>query len=112
MLSRVLSDLTFIILESHVLQSALRTHIWGTLLIQWLRCHTPNAGVPGSIPGQGARSHMQQLQQHHHINEYFFFNAYFVKAKVWLKSQAVKSSQQECVAIQSRPAFQPGWKQK
>ena len=26
---------------------------WGTsLVVQWLRLHAPNAGSPGSIPGQ------------------------------------------------------------
>ena len=32
---------------------------YGTsLVVQWLRLHAPNAGGPGSIPGQGTRSHM------------------------------------------------------
>ena len=34
-----------------------------SLVVQWLRLHTANAGGPGSIPGQGARSHMLQQQQ-------------------------------------------------
>ena len=25
-------------------------------MVLWLRLHAPNAGAPGSIPGQGARS--------------------------------------------------------
>ena len=29
-----------------------------SLVVQWLRFHTPNAGAPGSIPGQGTRSRM------------------------------------------------------
>ena len=34
----------------------------GTSLVgQWLRLHAPNAGGPGSIPGQGTRSHTWQL---------------------------------------------------
>ena len=33
-------------------------------MVQWLRLLTPNAGGPGSIPGQGTRSHMLQLQVH------------------------------------------------
>ena len=32
------------------------------LVAQWLRLHDPNAGGPGSIPGQGTRSHMLQLR--------------------------------------------------
>ena len=30
---------------------------------QWLRLHTPNAGNPGSIPGQGTRSQMLKLKE-------------------------------------------------
>ena len=33
-----------------------------SLEVQWLRLHTSNAGGPGSIPGQGTRSHMPQLR--------------------------------------------------
>ena len=36
-----------------------------SLVVQWLRLHTPNAGDPGSIPGQGTRSHMPQLKIPH-----------------------------------------------
>ena len=37
--------------------------ITGTsLAVQWLRLHAPNAGDPGSIPGQGTRSPMPQLK--------------------------------------------------
>ena len=32
-----------------------------SLVVQWLRLHAFNAGDPGSIPGQGTRSHMLQL---------------------------------------------------
>ena len=31
---------------------------------QWLKCHTPNVGDLGSIPGQGTRSQMLQLRVH------------------------------------------------
>ena len=34
-----------------------------SLMIQWLRLHTPNAGDPGSSPGQGTRSHMLQRRR-------------------------------------------------
>ncbi|TEA32323.1 hypothetical protein DBR06_SOUSAS28210010, partial [Sousa chinensis] len=30
-----------------------------SLVAQWLRLHAPSAGGPGSIPGQGTRSHVQ-----------------------------------------------------
>ena len=33
-----------------------------SLVAQWLRRHAPKAGDPGSIPGQGTRSHMQQVR--------------------------------------------------
>ena len=33
-----------------------------SLVVRWLRLHTPNAGSLGSITGQGPRSHMPQLR--------------------------------------------------
>ena len=33
-----------------------------SLVVQWLRLPALNAGGPGSIPGQGTRSHMPQLR--------------------------------------------------
>ena len=40
-------------------------YITGTSLVtQWLRLQALNAGRPGSIPGQGTRSHMPQLRDH------------------------------------------------
>ena len=33
-----------------------------SLVAQWLRLCTPNAEGPGSIPGQGARSHRLQVR--------------------------------------------------
>ena len=38
--------------------------LWTSLVIQWLRLRTANAGGLGSIPGQGTRSHMLQLRVH------------------------------------------------
>ena len=32
-----------------------------SLVVQWLKRHVPNAGSPGSIPGQGTRSCMPQI---------------------------------------------------
>ena len=41
----------------------LKRAIRGTSLVdQWLRLRTLNAGGLGSIPGQGTRSHMPQLR--------------------------------------------------
>ena len=36
-----------------------------SLVVQWLRLCAPNAGGPGSIPGQGTRSHVLQLKIPH-----------------------------------------------
>ena len=33
-----------------------------SLVVQWLRLHTPNAGDPGLIPVWGTRSHVPQLR--------------------------------------------------
>ncbi|TEA30381.1 hypothetical protein DBR06_SOUSAS17710002, partial [Sousa chinensis] len=33
-----------------------------SLMVQWLRLHTPNAGGQGSIPGQGTRHRRVQLR--------------------------------------------------
>ena len=35
-----------------------------SLVVQWLRLHTPNEGSPGLTPGQGIRSHIPQLRAH------------------------------------------------
>ena len=35
-----------------------------SLVVQWLTLHTPNAGGPCSISGQGTRSHMLQVRIH------------------------------------------------
>ena len=32
-----------------------------SLVVQWLRCRTPNVDGPGSVPGQGTRFHKLQL---------------------------------------------------
>ena len=47
--------------EWAILACIIKSWIVGTsLVVQWLRLHAPNAGGPGSIPGQGTRSHMPQ----------------------------------------------------
>ena len=44
-----------------------RKSSFGTSLVaQWLRLCAPNAGVPGSIPGQGTRSHMHAATKSSH----------------------------------------------
>ena len=42
-----------------------------SLVVQWLRLRAPDAGDPGSKPGQGTSSHMPQLKiQHSHTSKY------------------------------------------
>ena len=36
-----------------------------SLVVHWMGHWAPNAGVPGSIPGQGSRSHMPEQRSHH-----------------------------------------------
>ena len=46
-----------------IILSKLEKQILGTsLVVQWRGLPTPNAGGLGLIPGQGTRSHMQQLR--------------------------------------------------
>ena len=46
--------------HTHKMRRELSNKGEGTSLVaQWIRLHAPNAGGPGSIPGQGTRSHMQ-----------------------------------------------------
>ena len=40
----------------------LKHTLWHSLVVQWLRFCLPNAGGPGSILNQGARSHVPQLR--------------------------------------------------
>ena len=40
----------------------MKMHSGASMVAQTLRRHTPNARGPGSIPGQGTRSHMPQLR--------------------------------------------------
>ena len=45
------------------LLDSLGIELGNALVVHWLRpCHTPNAGRPGSILGQGTGSHMLQLR--------------------------------------------------
>ena len=48
--------------KNHKNQALKKAHSGTSLVVQWLRLCTPNAGGPGSIPGQGTRSHMPQLK--------------------------------------------------
>ena len=48
-------------------------------MVQWLILHAPGAGDPGSILGQGTRSHM--LQPRPGVAKEIF--KYFFKKKFW-----------------------------
>ena len=54
-----------ILLQLAILPTSLKSHPGTSLVVQWLRLRAPNAGGPGSIPGQGTRSHMPQLKIPH-----------------------------------------------
>ena len=43
-----------------------------SLVVQWLRLHTPIAEGPSSIPSQGTRSHVPQLRDAAHHDERSF----------------------------------------
>ena len=48
----------------------LRMYIVSTsVVVQWLRLCAPNAKGPGSIPGQGTRFHMPQMESLHGATE-------------------------------------------
>ena len=45
----------------------LQKAVGGTsLVVQWIRLCAPSAGGPGSIPGQGTRSHMHAATKSSH----------------------------------------------
>ena len=41
-------------------------YIGTSLVVQWVGLHTPNAGGPGLIPGQGTRSRMHATTKSSH----------------------------------------------
>ena len=43
-----------------------KPHTGTSLVVQWIRLRTPNAGGLGSIPGQGTRSHMHATTKSSH----------------------------------------------
>ena len=53
-----LHDIIKISLKEQLTTISLKT----SLVVPWLQPHTPNAGGPGSIPGQGTRSRMPQVK--------------------------------------------------
>ena len=62
-------------LSPHLLMPSLRIllvlknlHLRTSMVIQWLRLHSPKAGVPGSTLGQGTKSHMPLLKSLHAHN--------------------------------------------
>ena len=66
-------------------------------MIQWLRLWTPSAGGPGSLPGQGTRSHMLQLRLStaKQINTYlknYLFKVYLGKNILNIKGLTIQVS--------------------
>ena len=55
-----------------------------SVVVQWLRVWAPNAGGPGSILGQGTRSHMPQLNVPSASAKTWYsqMNRYFLKRKM------------------------------
>ena len=60
------------------------TSVLGLPWCQWLGLWAPNAGGPGSVPGQGARSCMPQLKIPHDATKIWcsHINTYFLKNKI------------------------------
>ena len=54
-----------------------------SLVVQWLRLHAPNAGGPGSIPGQGTKIQCSHI----YIYIYIFFNVDLAEFKQHLINQ-------------------------
>ena len=48
--------------NAYVLSHHIKNHTGTSLVAQWLRLHSSNAGGPGLIPGQGTRSCKPQLK--------------------------------------------------
>ena len=48
--------------QLHLREMDVKISVSTSLVVQWLWLHAPNAGDPGSITGQGTRSHMLQLR--------------------------------------------------
>ena len=61
-----LLHILYVFAKGYLLSQAYPVSLFKTegifLAVQWLRPHAPNAGGPGSIPGQGTRSYMPQLR--------------------------------------------------
>ena len=54
-----------------------RASVRASLVVQWLRLQSLNAGDLGSIPGEGTRSHMLQLrlvQPNQYFTEFQVYN--------------------------------------
>ena len=51
--------------EKDIFSVLIKRYLETSLVVQWLRLHTPNAEGPGSIPGQEInRVHIPQLRIH------------------------------------------------
>ena len=64
-----------------------KNSIGPSLVVQRLRLHTANAGSPGSILGQGTRSHMLQLNIPHAATKTQYSKYIIFKKSAPLKKQ-------------------------
>ena len=87
-------------LDESLSSRTIHIRIWGagylapgmSLVVQWLKISTPNAGGPCLIPGQGTSSHMPQLKiphnamktRHSWINKSIFFLSTSSQAPPWI----------------------------
>ena len=81
-------------------------------MVQWLRLCAPNAGIPGSIPGQGTICHMPQLKILHaatktHNSPPKSDNNYHPKNKYLIVLPWPSHCSKHLVCVNSGPSQQP-----
>ena len=62
-------------------------------MVPWLKLCSPSAGGPGSIPGQGTRSYMLQLEIPHAATQTWCSQINLLKKKIFL----IKYRQKGCL---------------
>ena len=55
-----------------------------SLVVQWLRLYTSNAGDPGSIPDQGTKTPHASVKILHAATKTRQIQTYLLKEKVWI----------------------------
>ena len=86
-------------------------------MVHWLRFHVPNAGAPGSIPGQETRSRMPQLKiscaatktWHSQINKHLFKSWASARPRKNLLGLGTAHSWAECSVITLTKAAGSFW---